>query len=238
MPAMTSSPRRRGGPPRRRTRRRPCRRPKCRIVATASTDITSHLHVGTGSSPAAGHRGRGLSGSIEVPSAGSGTARAGARCGGSSAVGGPWWFHVQLHPRVPASSGADRRAGSLLVSPRLPSHGHQRSSVPSSPAARRASARPPPASSPPRARSSWSPTCRPTRARPSPQEIGGVFAQVDVTNTDQITAAVEAAAEIAPAARGRQLRRHRLGARAPSAATASSTRRTTSTPSRRSSRST
>ena len=30
------------------------------------------------------------------------------------------------------------------------------------------------------------------------QEIGGVFAQVDVTNTDQITAAVNAAAEIAP----------------------------------------
>ena len=30
------------------------------------------------------------------------------------------------------------------------------------------------------------------------QEIGGVFAQVDVTRTDQITAAVEAAAEIAP----------------------------------------
>ncbi len=29
-------------------------------------------------------------------------------------------------------------------------------------------------------------------------EIGGVFAQVDVTNTDQITAAVNAAAEIAP----------------------------------------
>ena len=29
-------------------------------------------------------------------------------------------------------------------------------------------------------------------------EIGGVFAQVDVTNTDQIKAAVEAAAEIAP----------------------------------------
>jgi NAD(P)-dependent dehydrogenase (short-subunit alcohol dehydrogenase family) len=30
------------------------------------------------------------------------------------------------------------------------------------------------------------------------QEIGGVFAQVDVTNTEQITAAVNAAAEIAP----------------------------------------
>jgi NAD(P)-dependent dehydrogenase (short-subunit alcohol dehydrogenase family) len=30
------------------------------------------------------------------------------------------------------------------------------------------------------------------------QEIGGVFAQVDVTQTDQITAAVDAAAEIAP----------------------------------------
>jgi NAD(P)-dependent dehydrogenase (short-subunit alcohol dehydrogenase family) len=30
------------------------------------------------------------------------------------------------------------------------------------------------------------------------REIGGVFAQVDVTRTDQITAAVEAAAEIAP----------------------------------------
>ena len=30
------------------------------------------------------------------------------------------------------------------------------------------------------------------------QEIGGVFAHVDVTNTDQITAAVNAAAEIAP----------------------------------------
>ena len=30
------------------------------------------------------------------------------------------------------------------------------------------------------------------------REIGGVFAQVDVTQTDQITAAVEAAAEIAP----------------------------------------
>ena len=30
------------------------------------------------------------------------------------------------------------------------------------------------------------------------QEIGGVFAQVDVTNTDQIKAAVNAAAEIAP----------------------------------------
>ena len=30
------------------------------------------------------------------------------------------------------------------------------------------------------------------------EEIGGVFAQVDVTNTDQITAAVNAAAEIAP----------------------------------------
>ena len=29
-------------------------------------------------------------------------------------------------------------------------------------------------------------------------EIGGVFAQVDVTQTDQITAAVNAAAEIAP----------------------------------------
>ena len=83
--------------------------------------------------------------------------------------------------------------------------------APSSRAARRASVRPPPASSPPRARSSSSPTCRPTRARPSPQEIGGVFAQVDVTDTDQIKAAVNAAAEIAPAARGRQLRRHRLG---------------------------
>ena len=30
------------------------------------------------------------------------------------------------------------------------------------------------------------------------QEIGGVFAQVDVTNTDQIKAAVDAAADIAP----------------------------------------
>jgi NAD(P)-dependent dehydrogenase (short-subunit alcohol dehydrogenase family) len=30
------------------------------------------------------------------------------------------------------------------------------------------------------------------------QEIGGVFARVDVTNTDEITAAVEAAADIAP----------------------------------------
>ena len=45
---------------------------------------------------------------------------------------------------------------------------------------------------------SSSPTCRRTRARRSPTEIGGVFAQVDVTNTDDIIAAVELAVEIGP----------------------------------------
>ena len=41
------------------------------------------------------------------------------------------------------------------------------------------------------------------------QEIGGVFAQVDVTNTDQIKAAVDAAAEIAPG--GAQNRHNTVG---------------------------
>jgi NAD(P)-dependent dehydrogenase (short-subunit alcohol dehydrogenase family) len=36
------------------------------------------------------------------------------------------------------------------------------------------------------------------KGRALAEEIGGVFAQVDVTNTDQITAAVNAAAEVAP----------------------------------------
>ena len=44
------------------------------------------------------------------------------------------------------------------------------------------------------------------------EEIGGVFAHVDVTDTDQITAAVETAARARPAARAGELRRHRLGA--------------------------
>ncbi len=52
--------------------------------------------------------------------------------------------------------------------------------------------------SPLAARPSSSPTSRPTRAKPWPPEIKGVFAQVDVTNTEQIAGAVKAAAEIAP----------------------------------------
>ena len=43
------------------------------------------------------------------------------------------------------------------------------------------------------------------------EEIKGVFAQVDVTNTEQIAGAVKAAADIAPLRARGQLRRHRLG---------------------------
>ncbi len=42
-------------------------------------------------------------------------------------------------------------------------------------------------------------------------EIGGTFAQVDVTNTDQILAAVELAVSIAPAACAGEFRGHWLG---------------------------
>ena len=65
------------------------------------------------------------------------------------------------------------------------------------------------------------------------QEIGGVFVSVDVTDTEQIEAAVDEAADARPAARCWSTRPASAGPSAPSAATASSTRRTTSTPTRR-----
>ena len=43
-------------------------------------------------------------------------------------------------------------------------------------------------------------------------EIGGVFAPVDVTKTEQIKAAIEQAEAARPGPRAGQLRRHRLGA--------------------------
>ena len=60
--------------------------------------------------------------------------------------------------------------------------------------------RPPPGCWPSGAPRSSSPTstARTTRARPSPTSIGGVFAPTDVTDTDQVIAAVEAAKELGP----------------------------------------
>ena len=98
------------------------------------------------------------------------------------------------HQVAPARSAREAAEDPRLCSPAMDISGAS-AIVTGAP---RASARPSPVSSPPGVRSSWSRTCRPTRARRWPQEIGGVFAQVDVTDTDQITAAVNAAAEIAP----------------------------------------
>ena len=57
---------------------------------------------------------------------------------------------------------------------------------------------PPPGSWRPGGPRSSSPTCRTTRARPWPNEIGGAFCNVDVTNTDDIINAVEMAKSMGP----------------------------------------
>ena len=69
-------------------------------------------------------------------------------------------------------------------------------------------------------------------------DIGGAFAQVDVTDTEQIKAAVEMAGELGPLPRPGQLRRHRSGGAHRRPRRRPTTPRTTSTPTRRSSRST
>ena len=90
-----------------------------------------------------------------------------------------------------------------------------------------------PAPSPPVARSSWCRHQRRARARPSPTRSSGVFARVDVTDTEQIAAAVLAAAELARSGPA-STPPGSAGHSAPSVATASSPPRTTSTRSRRS----
>ena len=64
-------------------------------------------------------------------------------------------------------------------------------SVPSSPAARRASAPPSPASSPPQGAKVVVADLQAEKGEALAEEIGGVFAHVDVTDTEQIKAAVE-----------------------------------------------
>ena len=49
------------------------------------------------------------------------------------------------------------------------------------------------------------------KGEPLAKEIGGLFAKTDVTNTEQVIAAVDAALDMAPAQVAGELRRHRVG---------------------------
>ena len=95
------------------------------------------------------------------------------------------------HPRVAAASGV----APALACRAWTSREHRASS----PVGRRASARPRPPARRQGARSS-SPTSRRTKGEALAKELGGVFVHADVTNTEQVIAAVEAAKELGPLA--------------------------------------